>query len=26
VQQQTDQHGQEMTHHALWQLFCQHYG
>jgi 2-isopropylmalate synthase len=26
VQQQTDRHGQEMTHHALWQLFCQHYG
>lgn len=26
VQQQTDGHGQEMTHHALWQLFCQHYG
>ena len=26
VQQQTDAHGQEMTHHALWQLFCQHYG
>jgi 2-isopropylmalate synthase len=26
VQQQTDQHGQEITHHALWQLFCQHYG
>ena len=26
VQQQTDSHGQEMTHHALWQLFCQHYG
>jgi 2-isopropylmalate synthase len=26
VQQQTDHHGQEMTHHALWQLFCQHYG
>jgi len=26
VQQQTDQHGQEMTHHALWQLFCQYYG
>ena len=26
VQQQTDDHGQEMTHHALWQLFCQHYG
>lgn len=26
VQQQTHQHGQEMTHHALWQLFCQHYG
>ncbi|MBP2197609.1 2-isopropylmalate synthase [Pantoea cypripedii] len=26
VQQQTDAHGQEMTHHALWQLFCEHYG
>ena len=26
VQQQTDAHGQEMTHHALWQLFCQQYG
>lgn len=26
VQQQTDHHGQEITHHALWQLFCQHYG
>ncbi|QDY41866.1 2-isopropylmalate synthase [Candidatus Pantoea soli] len=26
VQQQTDTHGEEMTHHALWQLFCQHYG
>ncbi len=26
VQLQTDAHGQEMTHHALWQLFCQHFG
>ncbi|MFT4273438.1 MAG: 2-isopropylmalate synthase [Pantoea sp.] len=26
VQQQTDAHGQEMTHHSLWQLFCEHYG
>ena len=26
VQLQTDAHGQEMTHHALWQLFCQLFG
>ena len=26
VQQQTDTNGGEMTHHALWQLFCHHYG
>jgi len=26
VQQHTDSHGGEMTHHALWQLFCQRYG
>lgn len=26
VQQETDRHGGEMTHYALWQLFCRHYG
>ena len=26
VQQETDRHGGEMTHYALWQLFCRQYG
>lgn len=26
VQPETDRHGGEMTHHALWQLFCRQYG
>ncbi|MGK3141277.1 2-isopropylmalate synthase [Pantoea sp. C2G6] len=26
VQQETDRHGKEMTHYALWQLFCRQYG
>ncbi|ORM58221.1 2-isopropylmalate synthase [Pantoea brenneri] len=26
VQQHTDHHGGEMTHYALWQLFCRQYG
>ena len=26
VQQETDRHGGEMTHYALWQLFCRRYG
>jgi len=26
VQHETDRHGGEMTHYALWQLFCHQYG